>query len=74
MKKKERGAHNTGERVQTRAQRRIYVIEVDQRPMECHFKRRNAEVAMATYRLRSAMPPEIVPYAPLLPARRKKRT
>jgi hypothetical protein len=43
--------------------RRIYVIEVDQRPRECHFKRRNAEVAMATYRLRAAMPPEIVPYA-----------
>jgi hypothetical protein len=57
-----------------KALRRIYVIEVDQRPMECHFKRRNAEVAMTMYRLRAAMPPKIVPYAPLLPARRKKRT
>ena len=54
--------------------RRIYVIEVGQIPQECHFDRRNAEVAMAPYRLRAAMPPKIVPYAPLLPALRKKRT
>lgn len=53
--------------------RRIYVIEVGQIPMTCHFKRRNAEVELVTCRLRAAMPPEIVPYAPLLPARRKKR-
>jgi hypothetical protein len=54
--------------------RRIYVIEVGRIPMECHFKRPNAEAAMASYRLRAAMPPKIVPYAPLLPALRKKRT
>jgi len=53
--------------------RRIYVIEVGGIPQECHFKRRNAEVAMPAYRLRAAGPPKIVPYAPLLPARRKKR-
>lgn len=53
--------------------RRIYVIEVGSIPQECHFKRRNAEVALPAYRMRAAGSPKIVPYAPLLPARRKKR-
>jgi len=51
--------------------RRIYVIEVGRIPMECHFRRRNAEAAMDRYRLRAAMPPKIVPYAPMVASRRK---
>ena len=52
--------------------RRIYVIERDSRPMECHFSRAKAEAALRSYCLQPGAS-KIVPYAPLLPARRKKR-
>jgi hypothetical protein len=52
--------------------RRIYVIERNSRPMECHFSRAKAGAALASYRLLTGVS-KIVPYAPLLPARRKKR-
>jgi hypothetical protein len=52
--------------------RRIYVIERNSRPMECHFSRAKAGAALASYRLLTGVS-KVVPYAPLLPARRKKR-
>ena len=67
-----RGEH-VAERWETvRMIRRVYVIERNSRPMECHFSRAKATAALRSYVLLSGVS-KIVPYAPLLPARRKKR-
>jgi len=56
-----------------RIRRRIYVVESARGPLEMFFTRQRAEAALPAYRNHPSKV-KVVPYAPLLPARRKKRT